>query len=79
MSVDNDFRVQMQGDHIVVTLVGTSFCVEYPKPKKGKALLPSGLSKPADATSAQVAGFLTVAQTLANEGAKKLGWMLNVR
>jgi hypothetical protein len=61
-----------------LTFVATSFCVDYPKPKKGQALLPSGFSKPADATSAQVAGFLSVAQTLANERAKKLGWMRSV-
>jgi hypothetical protein len=48
--------------------------VNYPKPKKGQALLPSGFSKPAEATSAQVAGFIAVAQTLANDRAKKLGW-----
>jgi hypothetical protein len=79
MSADDDFRVQVRDDHITVTFFGTSFCVDYPKPKKGQALLPSGFSKPADAISAQVAGFLSVARGLANERAKKLGWMRNVR
>ena len=51
------FRVQVRGNHITVTFVGTSFCVDYPKSKKGQAVLPLGFSKPADATSAQVAGF----------------------
>ena len=78
LSVKQDFQVEVRGDHIIVTFVGTSFCVNYPKPKKGQALLPSGFSKPAEATSAQVAGFISVAQTLANERAKKLGW-INVR
>jgi hypothetical protein len=76
--VTEGFSVRVQRDHIVVTFVGTSFCVDYPKPKKGSALLPTGLSKPVDATSAQVAGFLSIAQTLANERAKKLGWMCHV-
>jgi len=59
--VKQDFQVEVRGDHIIVTFVGTSFCVNYPKPKKGQALLPSGFSKPAEATSAQVAGFIAVA------------------
>ena len=75
MAVGRSFRVEVQGDHIVVTFGGTSFCVDYPKPKKGKGLSPSGLSKPADASSTQVAGFLSVARTLVNEKAKTLGWM----
>jgi hypothetical protein len=79
LSVDKGFRVEVQGDHIVVTFIGTSLCVDYPKPKKGKALSPSGLSKPAGATSAQVAAFLSVANTLANERAKKLGWVSYIR
>ena len=58
LSVKQDFQVEVRGDHIIVTFVGTSFCVNYPKPKKGQALLPSGFSKPAEATSAQVAGGL---------------------
>jgi hypothetical protein len=73
------FRVQVRANHITVTFVGTSFCVDYPKPNKGPVLLPSGFSKSADATAAQVAGFLSVAQGLANERAKKIGWMRNVR
>jgi hypothetical protein len=73
--VEQGFRVRVRDHHIVVTFVGTSFCVDYPKPKKGQPLLPSGFSKPHDAASPQVAGFLSVAQTLANERATKLGWM----
>jgi hypothetical protein len=79
MSADDGFRVQEGANHITVTFIGTSFCVNYPKPNKGQALLPSGFSKPADATSAQVAGFLSVAQGLANERAKTLCWMHKVR
>jgi hypothetical protein len=75
MSAPQGFRVQLRDNHISVIFVGTSFCVNFPKPKKGQALLPSGFSKPGDATSAQVAGFLSVAQGLANERAKKLGWI----
>jgi hypothetical protein len=72
--MEQGFQVVVQGDHIVVTFIDTSFCVSYPKPKRRKALLPTGFSKEADATSTQVEGFLSVAQTLATERAKKLGW-----
>ena len=75
LRVGQGLQVEVRGDHIVVTFVGTSFCVDYPKPKKGQPLLPSGFSKEADATSAQVAGFLSIAQNLANERAKRLGWI----
>jgi hypothetical protein len=75
LRVEQGFQVEVRGDHIVVTFVGTSFCVSYPKPKRWQALLPTGFSKAAQATSAQVVGFLSVAQTLAKEKAKKLGWI----
>ena len=74
MTQEQGYRVHLQGNHIAVTFTGTSFCVDYPKPKKGQPLSPTGFSKPADATAAQVAGFLLVAQTLANERARELGW-----
>ena len=38
MLVHEGFHVEIRGDHIVVTFVGTSFCVAYPKPKEGQAL-----------------------------------------
>jgi len=68
--VHEGFHVEIRGDHIVVTFVGTSFCVAYPKPKEGQALLPTGFSKNADATSAQIAAFLSVARTLAHDRLK---------
>jgi hypothetical protein len=79
LTQEQGYRVHIRGPHIAVTFSGTSFCVDYPKPKKGQAFSPTGFSKPADATAAQVAGFLLVARTLAYEKAKELGWILNVR
>jgi hypothetical protein len=40
-----------------------------------RGLVASGFSKEANATSAQIAGFLSVARDLANEKAKELGWI----
>jgi hypothetical protein len=74
-SFNEGFHVEVKGNHIVVTFIGTSFCVDYPKPKEGQALLPTGFSEDADATSAQVAAFLSVARTLANKRAETLGWI----
>jgi hypothetical protein len=37
LSPTEGFSVEVQNDHIFVTFVSTSFCVDYPKPKKGKA------------------------------------------
>ena len=63
------FRVQVRGNHITVTFVGTSFCVDYPKSKKGQAVLPLGFSNQPTRPQPKWRDFLSVG--LANERAKK--------
>ena len=69
------FRVEVQAARIVVSFPGTTICVVYPRPMDERGLVASGFSKEAKATSAQIAGFLSVAHDLANEKAKELGWI----
>jgi hypothetical protein len=69
------FRVEVQAARIVVSFPGTTFCVVYLRPRDERRLVASGFSKEANATSAQIAGFLSVAQYLANDKAKELSWI----
>jgi hypothetical protein len=70
---DLDFRVEVLDDIISVAFTGTTFCVAYRKPTEQMAFGPTGFSKEADASSAQVVAFLSVARELANEKARELG------
>jgi hypothetical protein len=70
------FRVEVKAARIVVSFPGTMFCVVYLRPMDERGLLASGFSKEANATSAQITGFLSVARDLANQKAKELGWMV---
>jgi hypothetical protein len=69
------FRVEVQAARIVVSFPGTTFCVVYLRPMDERGLLASGFSKEVNATSAQIAGFLSVARDQENKKAKELGWM----
>jgi len=44
LSVKQDFQVEVRGDHIIVTFVGTSFC-ELSEAKEGASLVAVGLFK----------------------------------
>jgi hypothetical protein len=75
MGTPANFRVEVLDDIISVSFTGTRFCVAYRKPTEQWAFGPTGFSKEADASSAQVATFLSVAWELVNEKARELGWI----
>ena len=72
---DVNFRVEVLDNLISVTFTGTRFCVIYRKPTEQSAFGPTGFSREADASSAQIASFLSVARQLANDKARELGWI----
>ena len=69
------FQVEVEGDVIAVSYTGTTFKVAYRKPRDCADLAATGFSKEADATSTQIVAFLTVARRLANDEARRLGWI----
>jgi hypothetical protein len=69
------FKVEVVDDVIAVTFIGTNFKVAYRKPPTRSGLAPTGFSKEADSTLAQIAAFLSVALRLANDKARLLGWI----
>ena len=69
------FQVEVERGVIAVTFSGTTFKVAYRKPRDCADLAATGFSKEADATSTQIVAFLTVARRLANDEARRLGWI----
>jgi len=70
------FEVKVEGDAIAVTFIDTPFKVVYRKPPDQPHLAASGFSKEPNATQAQIAAFLSVAWRLANDKARRLGWIV---
>jgi hypothetical protein len=77
MTSATDLHVEVQGNEIVVTLPGSIYSVTYCKSPKGPHLfaksLPMGYDRHAVMTSAE---FLAEAWKLANNTARKLGWIV---
>ena len=67
-----DFNIEIQGDHITVTLPGTSFSAIYRRGVSGldrMGVTGSDLSAPIS-----VRDFIIRADEIANENARRLGW-----
>ena len=69
MSADDGFSRPGAGQPHYRDFRGTSFCVDYPKSKKGQAVLPLGFSNQPTRPQPKWRDFLSVG--LANERAKK--------
>jgi hypothetical protein len=69
-----DFSIEIQGDHIVVTIPGTTFSAIYRRDASGMdrvGVTGSDLSAPIS-----VRDFITRADELADEKARQLGWIV---
>jgi hypothetical protein len=67
-----DFDIEIQGDHLIVTIPGTSFSAIYRREVSGMdriGVTGSDLSAPIS-----VRDFITCADELAAEKARQLGW-----
>src|SRR5262245_30999380 len=70
-------RVARQGSEIVVSASGTDYyVVKYHKPENSPRLLARSFPRKEDiSVSMTLADFLTAAYKLANDKARKLGWI----
>jgi hypothetical protein len=76
-SFDPKLGVQVMGDEIIVTLLGTSYSVTYYKGKGSPGLLAKDIANKDDPRSQITAAeFLAKAWLAANERARELGWIV---
>ena len=70
-------RVAVQGSEIVVTASDTDYVMTYYKPANSPQLLARSFPRKEDRrVSMTLANFLTAAWKLANDKARKLGWIV---
>jgi len=68
-------NIEVEDKVIIVTLPGTTFRVNYSKPKKSDGLVAFGIRGDKDAGVSQV-DFLTRAWRIANDKVRELGWIM---
>jgi len=69
-------RVTLQGSEIVVTATDSDYVMTYHKPANSPQLLARSFPRKEDRrVSMTLADFLTSAYKLANDKARKLGWI----
>jgi hypothetical protein len=77
MTENHGLHVEVQGENIVVTLLGTHFKVVYHKPPGSPKLMAKWYaSRDKHVGEAKRAEFLTDAWKLANDKARELGWIV---
>jgi hypothetical protein len=73
----SDFRVVVRGEEIIVTMPGSIYSVTYYKPDGSAHLLAKHITDEDDLRFRMTAGeFLETAWRLANDKARKLGWIV---
>ena len=73
----SEFRVAVRGDEIVITMPGSIYSVTYFKPEGSPQLLAKRIADQDDLRFRMTAGeFLGMAWSLANDKARKLGWIV---
>jgi hypothetical protein len=76
MAQSVQLKAEVEGEHIIVTMPGTSFRVVYQKHSDGLGLMQSlGMSRDSTAPIS-LAEFEALAWKAANEKARELGWQV---
>jgi hypothetical protein len=74
---DPKLEVQVQGEEIIITLLGTTYSVTYFKRKGSSGLLAKDIANENDPfVPMTVSQFLVKAWKLANDKARELGWIV---